>query len=392
MKPRRTQRIPRFPHKQDYCPHNVKKRLEWLEASLQHTLPYMGGTPVPSEHFQGNIENLIGVTQIPIGIAGPLLVNGQHASGEFFVPLATTEGVLVTAYSIGMRIVGSAGGVTTRAYDHGVHITPCFFTENLANAESLKQCVENDFQTIKSVAESTTRHGKLLSLRCHFFDRMLGITFYYDTGDAMGLNMINVATEEACKFIARKYGYRFFIRSNFSADKKISIHSLASQFGKSVFVEAIIPRSTLLKLKITPEMLYQMWKVSTTSSLRAETIGSTTQAANAIAAMFLACGQDLAELNISTIVYDGCDINENGDLYFSVMIPSLVIGTVGGGTGVGTNKECLEILGCYGTGKVLKLAEIIGATVLCGEIITLGSVVNHSFVSGHQKMGRNKPV
>jgi hydroxymethylglutaryl-CoA reductase (NADPH) len=383
-------KFPKFGQK-DYLKENVSKRLEWLQDKLNIKFEHLGKYSVNPETYKGNIENLIGSLQVPVGITGPILINGEYAKGFFYVPFATTEGAIVTTYNIGMRILSQSGGVRTTVIDNGLHISPAFKVSGLIEAKFLKKWIEDNFSLIKKEAESTTNFGKLISINYHIMDRMLVVQFNYNTGDAQGMNMINVATEKACKYIANKTGTPFHIRSNFSSVKKYSAHNIVHNFGKTVLAETIIPRDILKKINSTPEDILNVFRAGFLASSKMGTSGVNCQATNAISAIFLACGQDIADISTSHVAHANCELTDNKDLFLSIFIPSLLIGTVGGGTGKGTQKECLEILGCSGSNKVLKFAEIIGATCLAGEIATAAAIGNGNFVEAHASLGRNRP-
>jgi hydroxymethylglutaryl-CoA reductase (NADPH) len=383
-------KIPKY-GKDDYDSKSVAKRLDWLESTTQKELPHLGGEPTDSTKWKGNIENLVGTVQVPVGIAGPIKISGKHAEGDFLVPFATTEGAVVRTYGFGMRLISKSGGVHVHSEDNGVHITPVFFCKNIKDCLSLKSWIQSNEEDVKKWANSTTNHGKLLELKYFVRERRLLVQFIFHTGDAMGLNMVNVAAHKACTEIAKRTNKTFHCRSNYSADKKPSAHSANESFGKSVFAEAVISRKVLNSYaRLEPEDIIRVWNTGMMSCSKAQMIGMNSQAANAVAAIFLATGQDIAELPTSSLANIACELDENKDLYVGLHLPSLLVGTVGGGTGVGSQKECLEIMDCYGSGKAMKLSEIIASTVLCGEIATFCGVANDTFVSTHDKMGRNR--
>lgn len=383
-------KIPRFGSK-DYESDNVGSRLHWLEEIRQKEFPHIAGKQVEFECCQGNIENIIGFAQVPIGLAGPLRINGTHANGEFYVPLATTEGAITTTYNIGMRLITENGGAAVQVKDKGAHVTPMFEVSGLKDATDFISWVDTNYDVIKKACEATTTHGSLISIESQYLDKKAILKFLYFTGDASGLNMINVATEAGCEFIKSKTGRKYNVRSNFSCVKKMSIHNVGSTFGKEVVAEAIISAKSLSKLGVTAHEIVKTWGSGLPISTKAGVQGFNCQSANAIAALFLATGQDVADISSSHIAYSHFEVTNENELFAHIYIPSLVIGTVGGGTGLGTQKEALDILDCYGTGKVLKLAEIIGASVLAGEITTICAITNNTFVQAHAKLGRNRP-
>ena len=208
----------------------------------------------------------------------------------------------------------------------------------------------------------------------------------------MGLNMINKATYEAIQYISKETKeMNYFIRSNFSSDKKPCLENIKRGYGKSVLATAVVKKEYLGLLQATPNQIYNYYRIITRVTEKCRMIGMNGQFANGLAALFIACGQDPASILNSAIGISGCNIVTNGDLEIYAYIPNLVIGTVGGGTGLGTQRECLSLLGCYGRNKAKKFAEIAAATVLAGELSIAASVANDTFVQAHEKLGRNRP-
>lgn len=205
----------------DFAPEHVQARREWLAHKTGVALTHIARMSEPPQNFQGNIENPIGVSHVPLGIAGPIRVNGEDAKGLFYVPMATTEGAITYTYTRGMHLLTAAGGVTTRVLRDEIHISPIFVFKNVETAQSFTRWLADHFEQIKSKADKTTRYGRLLRLEPHIFDRAVAVKFCYSTGDAMGLNMINIATEAACDWIVPQvHPEEFFLRSNFSSVKK----------------------------------------------------------------------------------------------------------------------------------------------------------------------------
>ena len=375
----------------DFAPQFVQERRDWLTRKTGVSLSHIGVMSEPTQHFQGNIENLIGATHVPLGIAGPIRVNGQDAKGLFYVPMATTEGAITYTYTRGMHLVSMAGGATTRIVRDEIHISPIFVFEHLDAAQAFTSWLGDHFEEIKSEAEKTTRHGRLLRLEPHIFDRSVVVKFCYATGDAMGLNMINIATEEACHWIVpRVHPEEFFLRSNFSSVKKISAHNYAvAGFGKTIMADVTIPRGLLKRLfRVSPETMARYCHLSFVSAAHAGMIGMNGHSANGLTAIFIACGQDVANVVDSQASVSSCEVTKQGDLYVSIKIPNLVVGTVGGGMDLGSQRECLEILDCHGSGKVRKFSEIVAATILAGEIAVAAAICTETFVSAHKKYGR----
>lgn len=378
---------------QGYSDPCVERRREWLEQKTGSRLIHVGAYSIPGEEMRGNIENPIGTTQMPLGIAGPLLINGVNARGIFYVPLATTEGALVRSYERGMVALTRSGGVATRIYADENRVSPVFLFETIEQAHEFAVALPDKFPALRAAAESTTRHGKLLRLECHAMGREVIVNFCYFTGDAQGMNMIVKATEQACRWIMdHGAARRFYIFSGYSSEKRASGSLLTGGKGKKVTAGALLPRSIVKSyLHVTPEDLTEMRRHTALGHLQANAIGYNGQFANGLAAMFIACGQDVANIVNASVGITNFELDRNGDLYATVTLPSLSIATVGGGTALGTSRECLEILGCSGNGKAAKFAEIICATLLAGELSMGAAIASDEFVAAHETYGRNKP-
>lgn len=344
--------------------------------------------------FRGNIENFIGLTQIPIGIVGPLRINGLYAHGDFYVPLATTEGALVASYNRGAKIISLSGGARVMCLHERVSRAPGFAFNNLMEAgQFIVWCVKN-FNKFQKLAKTTTTHGNLEDMKITIEGNQVYINFEYITGDAAGQNMVTIATEVICKYIMAKAPITprfYFIESNMSGDKKATAMSYLFVRGKKVSAEMIIPRDIFMKfLHTTPEMMMEYWKMSFVGGVQSGSIGVQGHYANGLAAIFIACGQDAACVSEAAMGITRVDIVQKGDLYISVTLPNLIVGTVGGGTGLPTQSECLALLGCKGEGTAKKFAEICTATVLAGEISIMGALASGQFAQAHLLYGRKK--
>jgi hydroxymethylglutaryl-CoA reductase (NADPH) len=378
---------------QGYSAESVERRREWIEQKAACHLTHVGAYSIPSEEMHGNIENPIGAAQTPLGIAGPLRINGTYATGVFYVPLATTEGALVRSYERGMAALTRAGGVTTRVYADENCVAPVFCFDEVSDAYEFGQNLYGDFETIRTAAESTTSHGKLLRLDCHPVGREVIVNFSYNTADAQGMNMIVKATEQACKWIMdHSRARRFYVFSGLSSEKRASGSLLAGGKGKKVTAGACLPKQIVKSyLHTTPAQLLDMWHHTMLGHLQANAIGYNGHYANGLAAMFIACGQDVANIANSAVGITNFEVTEEGELYASVTLPSLTVATVGGGTALGTSRECLAMLDCTGSGCAAKLAEIVAATILAGELSMGSAIASHEFVRAHETYGRNRP-
>lgn len=387
-------RIPRCKDN-DYTQEAAAARRAFIAQQTGVELNHVGRHSFDPAILPGNIENFTGVVQMPLGFAGPLRVNGEEAQGDFYVPMATTEGTLVASYSRGMGLTRDAGGITTTVVDDAMQRSPVFVFDDARQARDFALWINERFADIKAAAESTTRSGRLRNIEQYPASRMLYLRFNYTTGDAAGQNMCGKATYAACRWINANYPRpiaRYFLSGNMDTDKKHSQLNTLNGRGKRVIAEITLPRELLReRMRTTPEAMYAARMASQLGGLMAGAVHNGVHPANGIAAVFIATGQDEANVAEShaSLVY--AELTGRGDYYYSVTLPSLIVATYGGGTGLATQKECLESLGCYGSGKARKLAEIVAATVLCGEISLGAAVVSEEWVSSHDELGRNRP-
>jgi len=385
-------RIPRLAD--DYSRTAAAKRMDFIHAVTGARPEHIGRYSFDPAVLAGNIENFIGVAQVPIGLAGPLLVDGEHAHGEFYVPLATTEGTLVASYNRGMKLLHSAGGVKTTVMDDVMQRAPAFGFDSAREAREFGKWVTANFAAIKREAEATTRTGRLHDIEQFSASRFLFLRFNFTTGDAAGQNLAGKATWQACNWIRAQYpGIRqFSLESNLATDKKSSQINILRTRGKRVTAEATIPPDLIRQvMHTTPEQMFRARQVSNLGGLMSGVNNNGNHSANGIAALFAATGQDIANVAESSAALVHTELLDSGSYYYSITIPALIVATYGGGTGLPTQRECLELLGCYGGGKVGKLAEIVAATVLCGEISLGSAVVAEEWVAAHDRLGRNRP-
>jgi hydroxymethylglutaryl-CoA reductase (NADPH) len=379
----------------DYTREAAQARVEFARertgASLDHVSSYSFDPAILS----GNVEQFVGVAQVPIGLAGPLLVNGEHAQGEFYVPLATAEGTLVASYNRGMRLLYEAGGVTTTILDDRMQRAPAFVFPSAREAREFGAWLDQNFEAIRQAAEATTRTGRLQDIEQYSSSRILFTRFNYTTGDAAGQNLTGKATQAACHWIVDRYPgiERYFLESNFATDKKSSQVNMLRTRGKRVVAEATIPNELVHRImRSDTELMFRARQVSNLGGFMSGVNNNGAHSANGITAMFIATGQDAANVAESSAAFVHAELDPSGDYYYSVTIPSLIVATYGGGTGLATQRECLELLGCYGSGKVQKFAEIVAATVLCGELSLGSAIVAEEWVAAHDLLGRNRPT
>ena len=342
--------------------------------------------------YRRNIENFVGTVKVPVGIAGPLRVNGLFAQGNYFVPLATTEAALVASYNRGAQLISKAGGATALLLREGVSRAPGFAFDDLRQAGLFVSWAVAELENFKAAAETTTRHGELIDLQITLEGNNVYLRFDYRTGDAAGQNMVTIATQAICEYIKEHSPVQpryFFIEANLSGDKKASAQSFMSVRGKKVTAEAILPRNLVEGvLHTSPERVVESWTMSAIGGVLSGTIGVQGHYANGLAAMYIACGQDAACVSESAVGVTRFELTSDQDLYCSVILPNLIVGTVGGGTGLPSQQACLELLGLKGAGHAQAFAEVAAALSLAGELSIIGAMCAGEFSHAHQSLAR----
>jgi hydroxymethylglutaryl-CoA reductase (NADPH) len=387
-----SKRIPRD-SENDYTEDMAKQRRDFVTAETDVSLQNIGHYSIDPADTAGNVENFIGVAQVPMGLVGPLLVNGEHAQGDFYMPMATSEGTLIASYNRGARLLRESGGAKVTVVDDAMQRAPVFMFDDARQARDFGVWVTENFDQIAEQAQTTTRSGKLRNIQQFAAARMRYLRFNYTTGDAAGQNMVGKATFVACEWIMANYlGIkRYMLSGAMDTDKKHSHLNTLHTRGKRVIAEVTIPNELLLKsMNISAEALYKARSISQVGSFMAGSNNTGAHSANGVTAAFIATGQDVANVAESSAAIVFADLDDEGNYYLSITIPSLIIATFGGGTGLPTQQECLKMLGCAGSGKVHKLAEIIGATVLAGEVSLMSAVLAGDWVTSHDALGRNR--
>lgn len=385
-------RIPRN-GKTNYTHEMAKNRRDFLTEKTGESLEHTGQFSIDPACLPGNIENFIGVVQMPLGVAGPITINGEYAQGDFYVPLATTEGTLVASYSRGMRVISESGGCKTTVVEQYMQRAPAFIFNCAQEARAFGEWVKQNFESIKEIAESTTSIGKLVNIQQWSVAKMRYLRFNYTTGDAAGQNMVGKATLAACEWIIANYQTptRYLLSGNMDTDKKHSHLNMLGSRGKRVIAEVVIKRDILMRYMHTDTVaMARACVMANTGAMMAGAAYNGPHSANGIASLFIATGQDEANVVESHAGILSHELLDNGDLYLAVTLPSLICATYGGGTGLPTQKECLNLLGCYGKGKANKFAEIVAATVLAGDISLGCAVIAGDWVTSHDKYGRNR--
>jgi len=351
----------------------------------------------PEVATRKNIENAIGAAQVPLGIAGPLKVNGEYARGAFYIPLATTEGALVASINRGCSVCTQSGGVTVAVMQDEMTRAPVVKAKSLKEAKRLADAVKTPelFAEMKAAAGTTTRHGELLRVDPYVVGRSVFLRLAFDTKDAMGMNMVTIASDAVMRRLEKQFDVKLVaLSSNMCTDKKPAAINVTEGRGRTTVAEAVVPRRIVVeRLRSTPEDMCDVnYRKNFLGSARAVSFGFNAHVANVVAAMFIACGQDPAHVVEGSNAITSVEM-EGEDLHFSVSYPSLPMGTVGGGTGLATQGECLNILGVRGSGdppgsNAKKLAEIVAAAGLAGELSLLGALASQDLARAHAKYGR----
>jgi len=378
----------------DYAAEIVNRRRQWLAHHTQAELAPLDGSGGDGHVFRGNVENLVGTLQVPVGIAGPLLIRGQRIDEAVYVPMATTEGALVASYSRGMKAITLSGGARTRVLSTELTAGCTFVFKGLGEASAFIVWLQSHYDGLQKRANSTTRHGRLLRVDTHPVARRVFANFVYDTSDALGINMATRATAEAVAWIRENAAPKpadVSLPGGMQGEKWANGRDFVQGRGRRVVAEATVSASVLRDLLRTDaRTMHDAWLSMALAKMQAGGLGASFHAANGTAAVMLATGQDMAYLTALTTIAV-MEALPDGDLYVSIDIPTLGVGTVGGGTGLPGPRACLEIMRCTGLGSANRLAEITAATCIAGETSTVAAIVSGEFFDAHETLGRNRP-
>jgi hydroxymethylglutaryl-CoA reductase (NADPH) len=357
----------------------TKERREFLEKILSLKLDNIAKAYIDEEK-DIHCENLIGATTLPLGVAGPL--------NNYYIPLATTEGALVASVNRGCKAIESSGGAVINVESVGTTRGPVYETSGIKASLKFKKWLDDNFASLKKVAESTSSYLKLKKIETRMTGCYVYVRFYYDTTDAMGMNMATIATDSLNQLIESKTGIECLaVSGNFCIDKKPSWLNFVSGRGKRIWAEVTI-KNPILKsiLNTTSQKIYDVWLAKCMiGSAMSGSMGFNAHYANIVAAFFAATGQDLAHVVEGSMGITTAKVLENKDLYFSVYLPALMLGTVGGGTRLKTKKEAIAITGAK---NITELVEVLAGAVLAGELSLLASLSEGSLAEAHQKLGR----
>jgi len=373
----------------------AEARRRLLREETDADLEAVGAYTFDADDAEANIENMVGAAQIPMGVVGPLPVDGGAAEGDHYLPLATTEGALLASVNRGVSTIREAGGATARVLKSGMTRAPVFRVADVAEAGEVSAWVREHVDELAAAAESTTSHGELQDVTPYVVGDSVFLRFAYDTKDAMGMNMATIATEAACEVVESETPAELVALSgNLCSDKKPAAINAVEGRGRTVSADVLIPHEQVEeRLDTTTAAIAEAnTRKNLVGSAKAGALGFNAHAANVVAAAFLAMGQDAAQVVEGSNTITTVDAREDG-LYASVTLASLEVGTVGGGTSLPTQSEALSVLGYSGGGDPAgsnadALAEVIAAGVLAGELSLLAALSSRHLSSAHAELGR----
>jgi hydroxymethylglutaryl-CoA reductase (NADPH) len=379
---------------------DLKERQKFLVQKAKVKLHHISQASFAADEVTGhNCENVIGCTQVPLGVAGPIRIKNQSASRrtrikEYYLPLATTEGALVASVNRGCKATFT-GGIQVAVEDVGVTRGPVFRVAGIRQGQRAVKAVKDYWERLQKLAHTAESHLNLKDFSWALIGKNLYLRFQFTTGEAMGMNMATVATEKMAEFLCRKLGISLVsLSGNYCIDKKPAWLTAIAGRGKRVWAETVIDKHEVAKvLRTTPEKIIEVVKRKIwLGSAAAGSLGFNAHYANIVAALYLACGQDIAHVVEGSLGITTAELEDNGNLYFSVFLPSILVGTVGGGTQLPTQKEALQLLGLgeVHSGDALGLAAIVGAAVLAGELSLTAALAGNQLAAAHQIWGRGK--
>lgn len=386
-----------IPLRGHYSEDSLVYRREWLQQKTQTQLNELIETGIDPETLRGNIESYIGTVKIPLGVAGPLKIDGGFVDGEIFAPFATSEGALLSSINRGAKAITMSGGVSCRFISQSMQRAPIFECRSMVEALALQQLFETYFNELQDKVSRYTNFGKLVTIDYFPMGKTLNCRFNYTTNNAAGQNMTTTVTNQLCYWvldIAKKNSIeikKFLIEANLSGDKKVNAYNFSQSRGCKVIAEAFIEERIIKRvLKTTSDDLVYAINQLRNGAISTNTIGFNVNTANVVAAIFTATGQDIACSHESSLSH--LDIRkENNGVYCTLMMPSLIVGTVGGGTALPSQRQCLKIMGCTGDNSTYRFAEIICAFALALDLSTASAIASGQFAASHEKLGRNKP-
>jgi hydroxymethylglutaryl-CoA reductase (NADPH) len=386
----------RFPNGSDCTTHAIKKRWQHLvknnRNNIEHASSLYSGEDL--NVYAANIENCIGTVKVPVGIAGPIRVRGTYAQGDFLLPMATTEAALLASYHRGSVLISKAGGCSAILISEGVTRSPAFAFETIANLALFSHWILLNKEKLSNVAKQTSNYCRMIDMRIAVEGNHLYLLCDFTTGDAAGQNMVTIATQAICEYIIANAPIQpksWFVEANCSGDKKSTAQSFSSVRGKKVSVEIKIPEKLIKRfLHTTPQHMVDCWQMSALGGVMSGTMGVQGHYANSLAAMFIACGQDAACVAEAAVGITRFEICDDGALYCAATLPNLIVGTVGGGTKLPSQRACLEMINLPEENQARAFSEVCAAAALAGEISIIGSLAAGDFTSAHKSLARDR--
>lgn len=385
---------PRVALSTQLSPAAVERRWRLLSTSPESREALLGAQTLDTlEQFRGSVENCIGALQVPIGLAGPLHIEGAHAHGDYYLPLATTEAALVASYSRGAQLISEAGGCAALVLAEGIGRSPGFAFASLREAARFAEWALAQRLVFNGCVAAATSHGRLKELRAVIEGNHVYLHLDFLTGDAAGQNMVTLATEAICAYILAESPIQpdyWFLEANYSGDKKASARSFVGVRGRRVSAEVTVPAELVRRrLHTTPERMADYFRMGALGGVLSGTLGAQGHYANGLAALYLATGQDVACVAESAVGVTRMEVTTDSDLYAAVTLPSVIVGTVGGGTNLPGQRACLELMGLAGPGHAAALAEVCAGLCLAGELSLIGALCAGQFASAHRKLARD---
>lgn len=371
------------------------RNLDKLIKQDKHPKYISGQIPIDhSQSYKGNIENFIGFAQVPIGLAGPLLLDGTAGISQHWVPMATTEGALVASYDRGIKAGTLSGGFISRTLSNQVQRCPYFEFESLIDALHFATWIKSITPQLSAAVSEASGFAKLSSMDVLHEGNGVHVTFSFETGAAAGQNMVTLVTDKVLRQVLDQAPLKptlFYLEANMSGDKKANFKSLSNVRGRKVICEAVISKDIIQNvLKSSAAKISKFWQTGTLAAVQSGAVGNTAHISNGLTAIFIACGQDVACIAEAAVGIVRMEAKSNGDLYASMTLPGLIVGTVGGGTGLPTQKESLELMDCSTSADVGKFAEVCCAVALAGELSIGAAIAEGHFAAAHQAHGRKK--
>jgi len=381
----------RLPATTDPSQQAVLERRRRLRAAGYEIEQISGsGAEIDPEKLAGSIEGFIGFSRVPLGVAGPIRIVGSAANGDFFVPFATSEGTLVASFQHAFNVMNRSGGA--QCGDQQVGRAPCFEFANLPQAAEFARWLSSRLASLQEITAGTSRFCRLVSANTAIVGNTVYVLFEFSTGDAAGQNMVTLATQAVCAHLLANTPTppsSWLVESMMSGDKRATPMAFRSTRGRNVSAEIVIPAKQVERYwRTEPAKMERAWRQAVNGAAQTGAVGLQGNVANALAAIFIACGQDVACVAEATTALTRVERTPANEVYASITLPNLIVGTVGGGTYLPTAHECLSMLGCAGGGHARKFAEICATVALAGELAIVGAMSSGQFAAAHASGGR----